>query len=167
MHIPNIEQCVDFHGHICGGVAMGYAMASYAMKQLGADRSEELYCIVQFKNCMTDAVQYVTGCTAGKGNLEVHPIGKRALTLVRASTGEGIHVTANFAFPNDVSREEGARIILAADPETFCKAQEVIIEIPQRKPCRYGPCAVCGEEFDLNYGVETNSGILCPDCSKK
>lgn len=167
MHIPSIEQCVDFHGHICGGVAMGYAMASFAMKQLNADRNEDLYCVIQFRNCMTDAVQYVTGCTAGKGNLEIRPIGKRAMTLVRRASGKGVRVTADFPFPEGVSKEEGARLILAAAPDTFCKAEEVCIEVPQRKPCRYGACAVCGEEFDLSYGVETDSGILCPDCSKK
>lgn len=167
MHIPTIDQCVDFHGHLCGGVSMGYAMASFAMKQLGASRDEDLYCIVQFQNCMTDAVQYVTGCTTGKGNLELRPIGKRSMTLVRRESGKGVRVAAVSPVPAGVSREEAARLILAADPETFCRAEEVTIEIPAHQRSRYGVCAACGEEFDLNHGVETDSGILCPDCSKK
>ena len=115
MDFVTIEDCVRFHGHMCGGVAMGYVMSRFAMEQIGAAPGDPLYCRVEFQNCMTDAVQCVTGCTVGKGNLVVRPIGKRAMTLVRRDTGKGVRVTAEFDGLQGATPEESAALILAAD----------------------------------------------------
>ena len=109
MDYPSIDDCVRFHGHLCGGVTLGYVMAKFAMEQISAGKEDALYCICEFQNCMTDAVQMVTGCTAGKGNLAVRPIGKRALTLIRKDTGKGVRVTAEFQFPSDVPKRFAGR----------------------------------------------------------
>ena len=169
MAFPTIEDCIRFHGHMCGGVAIGYVMARFAMDQLGARLGDSLYCRTEFQNCMTDAVQCVTGCTIGKGNLELYPIGKRALTLVRADTGEGVRVTADFKLPEGISKAESAALILAADPTQACHAVSAKLIVPQKTHANFVVCAGCGEEFDQSYAQQTDEKYYCPDCvaSKK
>ena len=165
MEFVTMEECVRFHGHLCGGVAMGYIMARYAMVQIGAKPGDPLFCQVEFQNCMTDAVQCVTGCTIGKGNLTLRPMGKRAMTLVHRDTGKGVRVTAVFDFPEGVSREESAEILLNTDPNTICRATEAELTVPARREITYGCCPVCGEEYDLSCGKTRNDQLCCPDCA--
>lgn len=65
------KNIVEFHGHECPGLAMGYRMASAAMNALNSIHSEdeEIVAIVENNACGVDALQCVTGCTFGKGNL--------------------------------------------------------------------------------------------------
>ena len=41
------QRCVDFHGHECGGLTIGYKAAQYAIKLLGltfSDDEQVVYC---------------------------------------------------------------------------------------------------------------------------
>jgi formylmethanofuran dehydrogenase subunit E len=42
--------------------------------------------------CFGDGVQYVTGCTFGKGNIRKELYGKLALTLIDKATNRSLHV---------------------------------------------------------------------------
>uniref|UniRef100_UPI0040560DE8 FmdE family protein n=1 Tax=Candidatus Electronema sp. TaxID=2698783 RepID=UPI0040560DE8 len=74
------EQCIAFHGHECPGLAMGYRAAKAAQSKLGVKFSpdEEVVCVTENDACGLDAVQYLTGCTLGKGNLIYRDRGKQA-----------------------------------------------------------------------------------------
>ena len=63
------EKCVEFHGHSCGGLAIGYRAALYAKELLGTGRSEdeEIVCVAENDACGVDAIQVLLGCSAGKG----------------------------------------------------------------------------------------------------
>lgn len=69
--IKPFEKAVEFHGHVCPGLAIGYRAAELGIEALacGRDTDEELVAIVENDACGVDAVQVVTGCTLGKGNL--------------------------------------------------------------------------------------------------
>ena len=58
------EKCVDFHGHHCGGLRIGYAAAEYAMKLLNISFSdnEQVVCISENDACGVDAIQVMLGC---------------------------------------------------------------------------------------------------------
>ncbi len=43
--------------------------------------------------CFGDGVQYATGCTLGKGNLEKTPYGKLAVTVIERATNRAIRVS--------------------------------------------------------------------------
>ena len=62
------EEIIQFHGHECPGLAMGYRMATAAMNKLDSIRAEdeEIVTIVENDACGVDALQCVTGCTFGK-----------------------------------------------------------------------------------------------------
>jgi len=93
-HFPSFEECVAFHGHACPGLAIGYRVATTAMKRLGVARpyDEELVCVAETDACGVDAIQVITGCTAGKGNLVIHDYGKHAFSFFSRNTNRAIRV---------------------------------------------------------------------------
>ncbi|HDQ08235.1 MAG TPA: formylmethanofuran dehydrogenase [Methanoculleus sp.] len=95
-HYPSFDECVTFHGHTCPGLAMGYRVAVAAMQALGVGRpyDEELVAIAETDACGVDAVQMVTGCTAGKGNLVIRDYGKHAFTFLSRGSGRAVRVLA-------------------------------------------------------------------------
>ncbi len=48
------QQCVAFHGHGCGGLAVGFRAVLYAWELFGGDRAsqdEEIVCIAETDAC--------------------------------------------------------------------------------------------------------------------
>lgn len=64
------EEIIQFHGHECPGLAIGYRMATAAMELLESFRAEdeELVAIAENEAYGVDALQCVSSCTFGKGN---------------------------------------------------------------------------------------------------
>ena len=62
------EEIIEFHGHECPGLAMGFRMACAGLEALSSMHAEdeELVAIVENNACGVDALQCVTGCTFGK-----------------------------------------------------------------------------------------------------
>lgn len=91
---PSFEECVRFHGHACPGLATGYRVATAAMSILGVKRpyDEELVCIAETDACGVDAIQMVTGCTAGKGNLIIRDYGKHAFSFYARQSGRAVRI---------------------------------------------------------------------------
>ena len=52
------ERCARFHGHVCGGLAIGYKAACYAKKLLGIGFSddEQLVCVAENDACGVVAI---------------------------------------------------------------------------------------------------------------
>ncbi len=90
----DFRRCVDFHGHICPGLAIGYRAAKAGMEWLAAKRAEdeEVVAIVETDACGADAIQVLTGCTFGKGNFFHRDYGKQAFTLLGRQIGRGVRL---------------------------------------------------------------------------
>ncbi len=88
------RKAVDFHGHICPGLAIGYRVAAYALEALQAVRAEdeELVAVVENDSCSVDAISVLTGCTLGKGNLFYRDYGKQAYTFICRNSGRAVRV---------------------------------------------------------------------------
>lgn len=164
---------IDFHGHLCPGLTIGYVAAQTAMRRLGVTRGadEELVGIVETDACGIDAFQYLTGCTLGKGNLIFRDHGKQVFTLVRRSDGRGVRVAlrggALGADPQQARRkarvmsgeatederaeyrrgsEERVFELLALTEEEFASITEVEVDLPRTAGSFPSVvCAVCGE----------------------
>lgn len=88
-----LEDIIRFHGHMCPGLAMGVRAGEIALREIGAHSSdEEVVAVVETDMCAADAIQYMTGCTFGKGNLIHLDYGKNAYTFLRRSDGKAIRV---------------------------------------------------------------------------
>ena len=88
------QKAIEFHGHCCPGLTIGYLAAKAAMEHLAVTRSEdeELVAIVESDGCGIDAVQVLLGCTIGKGNLIFKDHGKQAYTIGNRRTGKAVRV---------------------------------------------------------------------------
>src|SRR5450756_2944554 len=78
------QAVTEFHGHICPGTIIGYRAAQIAVREFSSKRSvdEALIAIVENDSCSVDAIQVVTGCTFGKGNLIFKDYGKHVYTFI-------------------------------------------------------------------------------------
>lgn len=78
-----------------------------ALSYLGLDgpaADEELVCVTENDACGVDAVQVITGCTMGKGNLLYRGTGKMAFSFYCRNSGKSVRLCLK-ALP-DMEREE-------------------------------------------------------------
>ncbi len=111
-----VKAVVGFHGHMCAGLALGIRAAEVALDEVGAHAAdEEVVAIVETDMCGIDAVQFLTGCTLGKGNLLHRDYGKNVYTFVRRSDGHAVRIS---------TRAGSAGRIDAAGLELFAKVKD-------------------------------------------
>ncbi|MEW6545749.1 MAG: formylmethanofuran dehydrogenase subunit E family protein [Bacillota bacterium] len=75
---------VAFHGHLCPELALGYRAAMIARARLGFGRHEHgAQSVVMYtSSSAADAIQYLTGCTVGKGNLVLQDTGDQVFCFI-------------------------------------------------------------------------------------
>lgn len=89
----SIDELAVFHGHVCPGLAMGMQAARIALREIGPhSKDEEVVAVVETDMCGVDAIQVMTGCTFGKGNLIHRDWGKNAYTFYRRSDGKAVRI---------------------------------------------------------------------------
>ncbi|MGH9077969.1 MAG: FmdE family protein [Acidimicrobiales bacterium] len=181
-----------FHGHMCPGLAMGIRASELALERIGSHSAdEEVVAIVETDMCGVDAIQYMTGCTFGKGNLLHRDYGKNAYTFARRSDGAAIRVVSQpQAYgPDDddwralfatvrsgsATTEQRARFqvlhraraerILDAPVEDLYQVVEVDVKVPPRARIHTSvACADCGENTMETRIRILDSRSLCPPC---
>lgn len=84
-----IEKTIAFHGHSCPGLAIGIRAAELALQKLGHPDRSDLVAVVETDMCGVDAIQFLTGCTFGKGNLIHKDFGKMAFNFYDRSKNIG------------------------------------------------------------------------------
>ncbi len=186
-----IERVVDFHGHMCPGLAMGVQAAQIALREIGPHaKDEEVVAVVETDMCGVDAIQFLTGCTFGKGNLIHRDWGKNAYTFFRRSDGRAVRIVgrpdawprdpehqelfakvrANTAGPDERARfqelhQSESRKVLALDPDSLYEVQEVHARPPRRARIHASvACARCGEATMETRVRRLDGRDLCPPC---
>jgi formylmethanofuran dehydrogenase subunit E len=88
------ERCVEFHGHACPGLAIGYRASEAAANKMKLSFSidEEVVCVTENDACGVDAVQVIMGCSFGKGNLIYRDTGKQAFSFFNRNTGDKVRI---------------------------------------------------------------------------
>ena len=192
IHSDDLRDAIQFHGHLCPGLALGYRVAKAALRELKADRprDEELAAIVENDSCAADAIQFITGCTFGKGNLIFRDYGKHVYTFYNRRTGQGLRISEDYRgfegdqrFPElkrrqeageDVARElqafkmEKAAAILKADEKELFTIQLVSSLPPEEARIRASArCSACGEKFMESRGRIKNGKVVCIPCFER
>ena len=166
------SEIARFHGHECPGLAIGYRMARAAMDALHVEHSsdEEVVAVVENNACGVDALQCVTGCTFGKGNLLFKDYGKRVYTLYSRSTRKGVRVSFHGAGIREDMREDRtalAEYILKAPEEDLLSLTHVVVDEPE--PARIHkslPCSICGEAIMETRLRNVNGKPICIPCAE-
>lgn len=165
------SEILSFHGHACPGLAIGYRMAQAAMNALQIERSgdEEIVAVVENDACGVDALQCLTGCTFGKGNLIFRDYGKQVYTLFSRSTGRGVRVAFHDdKVPHELSadREARAAYILDGSHTDFLTLTDVTIPEPPKARKRPSVlCAICNEPVMETRVREIDGEFRCIPCS--
>ncbi len=173
MDRASYEEVVGFHGHSCPGMAIGYRMTVAGLEALGVERAsdEELVAFVENDACGVDAVQYVAGCTFGKGNLVFRDYGKPVYTFLNRRTGKAIRVVGHrYGFPEELrgDREASTHWLLTAPAGQVLSCQPVHVEPPPHaRVYGSGLCAACGERVMETRLREVNGRLLCIPCTGK
>ncbi len=171
---------------------MGIWAAVAALREVGPHSSdEEVVTLTETDMCAVDAIQYLTGCTFGKGNLIHLDHGKNAYTFIRRSDGKAVRVCARpGAFGRSPEQDElSARVrdgsatqeersryeelraerveaILRAPEEELYAVEEVKdVEVPPMARIHNSVvCADCGEPTMETRVRRLEGRELCPAC---
>ena len=160
------EKCVDFHGHHCGGLRIGYAAAEYAMKLLNVSFSdnEQVVCISENDACGVDAIQVILGCSIGKGNLLFHMRGKQAFSFYNRKTGKSVRLVLK-PKPEGMTREQSFEYYQGCEPWEMFDVKETTIQLPEKARLFDSyTCECCGESAGANWIRIAGGKKLCLDC---
>lgn len=167
-HADLWEKAVQFHGHKCGGLAIGWSAALLAMELLNLTApaaDEEIVCVSENDACGVDAIQAILGCTAGKGNLLFRLRGKQAFSFFNRKNGGGIRLVLKEA--PLMPREEKLEYMLTVAPGDLFLIKEPAFGLPQlAKLFNSAKCAVCGETAAEPWLRIRDGNALCQDCSE-
>ncbi len=169
-----MAQAIAFHGHYCPGLSIGYRAAQIALRELGVVRAqdEELVAICETDACGVDAVQALTGCTLGKGNLILRDWGKQVFSFGRRSDGKMIRIALRYDTlppPGDQTPEEARRVRIerletAPDKELF-DVRWIDAPLPgQARIFRTVQCRQCGEGVMEARAHLRDGEPVCPEC---
>lgn len=189
------KKCAAFHGHVCPGLAIGFKAAQALMVHMGVTRSpdEELVAIVETDACGADAIQVMTGCTLGKGNLILKNYGKHAFSLADRKRGKVFRaclrsdaivldpehlalfekIRKGEAKAEEIERFEQLRKkrlkeILEADSENLFTIEEIEADIPHKaRIVESAVCDQCGEPTMVDLLQEIDGQKICIPCAQR
>ena len=184
------KKAIEFHGHSCPGLAIGYRVAKYVKENYGRAEDEELVAIVDNNSCSVDAIQQMLSCTFGKGNLVFRDYGKQAFTFYSRGRNEALRLYFKGEMPGravelqkkmssnqltgeerkelEKLREQFIQYILSAPDSEILSIQKVEIPAPQK--ARIYPslkCEKCGESFMEVKGRTACGVVMCKECFDK
>lgn len=166
---PLWEKCAAFHGHECGGLAVGFQAVLYAMELLGLKgraEDEEIVCISENDACGVDAIQVVLGCTVGKGNLLFHLTGKQAYTFYERASGRGVRIAAR-PKPEGLKKGGTLEYMRPLAPSELFYAMAPALGLPERaRLFGSAECSVCGEIAAEAFMYIEGGKPVCRDCRK-
>ncbi|KXG73950.1 hypothetical protein AN618_24400 [Fervidicola ferrireducens] len=160
------KKCVEFHGHVCPGLAIGYRACEALREKLGRgfSKDEELVCVTENDACGVDAVQVLTGCTFGKGNLIYRGTGKMAFSFFRRDTGESIRIVFS-PKENIQDKQKKLEFILTAPLEDIFLFKKPSFSIPEKaRIFKTVICEVCKEGAPEHKIRLMDGKRVCLDC---
>lgn len=160
------NDCVNFHGHQCGGLTIGYKAALYAIQLLGIEFSqdEQIVCISENDACGVDAIQVMLGCSVGKGNLLFHLRGKSAYSFYNRTTGESVRLVLKPG-PKGMTKAESFAYYQSCEPQDMFEVKPTVLSLPEKARLFDSfVCEECGEVTGANWIRFSGGKKLCLDC---
>jgi formylmethanofuran dehydrogenase subunit E len=192
--IKPFSEVTRFHGHICPGSAIGYKAVEAGLNELksGISQHEEIVAVVENDSCAVDAVQVLTGCTFGKGNLIFKDHGKQVYTFINRNTNDAVRVSLNDSFSVDTLAPQLGKLraqvnsgvatelekddlkqmvvevseeILEIPNSKMFHVEHVEMELPEKAKIRKSvKCSKCGEMVSEHRSRVRNGEIICIPC---
>jgi formylmethanofuran dehydrogenase subunit E len=165
-----------------------------ALREIGSSEDEEIVAVAECDNCSVDAVQFLTGCTIGKGNLRIENLGKTAFRFYRRRDGKAIRIVRKSRPPKQESpretdlrnryvsgtltpdeqkeyarmRERQCDSIMASELDDLLECKTCDIPVPPRVLMTDSlVCDCCGEEVMETKTRNFRGRTLCLPCFQK
>jgi len=138
----------------------------------GRSEDEELVAIVENNSCAVDAVQVMTGCTFGKGNLIFKDYGKQVYTFIKRPSGKSLRISVHWQKPAE-TEEEKAMWKRYADGD---RSRKVLHFVHDRKAAKVRQILEADEAELIKVAkgrqvlppeARIYPGVLCAECSEK
>ncbi|MBI4823773.1 MAG: TraR/DksA C4-type zinc finger protein [Nitrospirae bacterium] len=196
--MKSLRDVSRFHGHMCPGLALGYRVSEFALRKLGTRaKDEEIVAVVENDSCAVDAIQVMTGCTFGKGNLIFKDYGKQVYTFIqrgiRKPKVNALRISVKWQSPEETPIEtsmwqrymKGQRtpVVLKAVHKRKSKKINAILNAKDRelfdvrvkkiKPPLEAhiwvsiPCSVCGEKVMETRARIKEGKVMCIPCLER
>jgi len=192
--IKPFSNVTEFHGHVCPGSAIGYKAAEAGLNELKSNISqdEEIVTVVENDSCAVDAIQVLTGCTFGKGNLMFMNHGKQVYTFINRDTKDTVRISLKNSFSVDtmapklgklraivnsgiateLEKEDLQNMIIDVSDEILkipykkmFNVEHVELELPKKaRMFKSVKCSKCGEMVSENRSRVNNGEIVCIPC---
>ena len=160
------QKVVEFHGHQCPGLAIGYKACEAAMEKMNISfsKDEEIVCVTENDACGVDAVQVITGCTFGKGNLIYRDTGKMAFSFFNRSNGEKIRMILK-PLEGEMDRNQRQEYILNSSIDDIFDFSDPKFQLPEKaRIFRNIICETCGENTPEHKIRISNGKKVCLEC---
>ena len=168
--IELVERVYKFHTKRAPGIPIGVEMVLLAKEKLG--EVKKLGAVAETQVCLSDAIQFLTGCTIGNKYLIMRDkIGRYALTLYDRSNGRGIRVFVDMKKIDPEKMPETSRFFLRQrspevendDAARKASAKKIVEEFMGCGRNIFGWQYVRLKEYgkDPVYPVK-----ICPDCGE-
>jgi len=187
----DLKKVLEFHGHMCPGVAIGYRLAKAALAALGYSHPDEgdLVTIAESDRCTIDPFQIILGCTLGKGKLYINSTGKQAFSVGCRKSGKAVRVIQlpyNYSAESDdltrrvmagrvtdeeyrqykTARESRIQEILTMPAAELLKVESVSLTLPEKEAIHNSPCcSFCGEQVMEPWTRVREGKIACIRCA--
>jgi formylmethanofuran dehydrogenase subunit E len=172
----DLKHALDFHGHLCPGLMIGWRAARAAAEALDlqASQDEELVAVVENDSCSVDAFQALLSTTFGKGNLKWLDHGKQVFTVIDRNKDRAVRVS----FIGDgkkrqkpdgsMDREAFMAELLNAPQEELFEVREVTPQPPREAQIETSlKCERCGEPTQKSKMIEVAGQLLCRPCAEE
>lgn len=136
------EQVIDFHGHTCPTIALGFRIAQMAQREMGMRPSSDSQCLVKAytQSCAVDAMQILNKATTGRGTLIIEEENTHIYEFHFTGTQEIHKFTVanevldylNSLFTEDLSPRarqnktlEGVQYIFSLEADKLCQYEKI------------------------------------------
>lgn len=137
------DQVIDFHGHTCPEISLGFRVAQIALRELGIRPApnSELIVTADTHSCAIDAFQVLNRATYGRGTLLVNEKKEHVYHFQYTGTSEELQISVRSEIldhlvgvhDHENKREqqnaylEAIQIILRTEETLFCTIQKVSV----------------------------------------
>ena len=129
-----IKRTEEFHGHVGPFIVAGLKMGLLALEKLNAEKYSGMKVVVETGttppiSCIVDGIQVSTGCTLGKGNIEVLSNNKPTAIFTKKGDNQQIKIMLKdkwlqeIANVSEESMQELAEKVLKTSPEELFEVE--------------------------------------------
>lgn len=161
------KKAVDFHGHICSGLTIGFKAVEWILQNKGEvfSSDEQVVLVTENDTCAVDAIQAILGCTFGKGNLIYVSNGKMAFNFFFRTSGDSVRLYFKGENSENLSREEWQDYLFNADCNSLFEISEPKIKCPEKARIFQSIiCERCGEKVREDKIRFENGKKVCLGC---